>query len=93
MKKFFYRVSTGDTLTSIADRFNVPVTLLIYENNLDSEVELGDMLYVQSEECLLYTVQPTDTLQSVAQKFNVDEDKIRLNNHVDYLFYGLKIKI
>ncbi len=93
MKKFFYRVGVGDTLTSIANRFNIPVTLLIYENNLDREVELGDMLYIQSEECLLYTVRPTDTLQSVAHKFNVDKDKICSDNRVDYLFYGLKIKI
>ncbi len=93
MKKFFYRVTENDTLFSIAQKFNIPVTLLVKLNNLKTEVESGDLLYIEKEDCLLYNVKPFDTASSLALKFNTTEQKILSDNGVDYLFYGLIIKI
>ncbi|MBE7083816.1 MAG: LysM peptidoglycan-binding domain-containing protein [Clostridiales bacterium] len=93
MKKFFYRATENDTLFSIAQKFNIPVTLLVKLNNLKTEVESGDLLYIEKEDCLLYNVKPFDTASSLALKFNTTEQKILSDNGVDYLFYGLIIKI
>lgn len=93
MKKIFYRVLKNDGVLSIANKFNMPVSLLIAKNNLKKEVEAGDMLYIESEKDALYTVKPSDTLSSLSEKFNVSQSQILLENGLPYLFYGLKIKI
>ncbi len=93
MEKIFYRVNLGDTVLGVAERFNVPVTKIIKDNNLDKEIEQGDMLLIQKDKCRLYKVLPFDTLSSIAQKFNLNEQEILLNNGIEYVFYGLTIKV
>lgn len=93
MKKFFYRVSDGDSVFSVAERFNMPLSALVEINNLSCEIQAGDMLYVECLPCELYKVQPTDDVHSVAKKFCVKEEDILKINGVPYLFYGLKIKL
>ena len=93
MKKIYYRVNKNDTILNIAQQFNMPVTKIISDNNLSCEVEEGDMLYLQSEDCNLYKVQPHDTLTSLAKKFCTTEQAILQQNNIDYIFYGLVIKI
>lgn len=93
MKKIFYRVNLGDTILSVAERFNIPPTKIISDNNLTGEIEQGDMLYLESEQCTLYKVKPTDTLSSIAKKFKVSEQKILKDNGIEYIFCGLLLKI
>lgn len=93
MKKFFYRVTEKDTVFSVAKKFNIAPTVLIKLNNLKSEIECGDLLYIEKDDCLLYTVKPFDTVKVLAKKFNTTEDKILSDNGVEYIFYGLIIKI
>ena len=91
-KKFYYRVLEGDSVFSIANRFNIPVNLLIYQNNLKEEVCLGDLLYLEVENYTLYSVQPLETFESLAKKFNLSKQRlIEKNNNLPYIFYGLKI--
>ena len=93
MKKILYRVADGDTVLSLAQRFNMPITKIIKDNNLLKEICAGDMLYLEIEENSLYKVQPCDTLCSIAKKFNTTEQKILEDNGVPYIFYGLIIKV
>lgn len=93
MKNFCYRVQQGDTLYLIADRFNIPVTLLIKENNLSREIEEGDILYLIPCETDLYVVKPTDTLLTIADSFNKPPEKILEDNAVPYIYVGLKLKL
>ena len=93
MKKIFYRVNSGDTLLSIAERFNIPATKIIKTNNLSCEVLEGDMLYLEIEDCRLYKVQPNDTLSALANRFCTTEQAILDENGIDYIFYGLLIKV
>ena len=93
MKKFFYRVIEGDTLTSIATKFTLPVTLLIKLNALTNDVSAGDLLYVETTDRTLYRVKPFDTAELLGQKFGVSPKKILEDNGVPYLFYGLIIVI
>jgi membrane-bound lytic murein transglycosylase D len=46
-----YVVKKGDTLTSIAERFNVPLSALIIWNRLDPKARLqpGDQLLIHSK--------------------------------------------
>ena len=93
MKKFFYRVESGDGVLSVAKKFKVSPTRLIKDNNLKEEIESGDMLYIERCDGVLYTVKPTDTLCSIAEKFNVCEQKILTDNDIEYIFCGLIIEI
>ncbi len=93
MKKFFYRVAEGDSVLNIAERFNLPMTAVIKDNNLVREVECGDLLLIQPCDRALYKVQATDTVQGLSKRFNVAEQKILQDNGLNYIFYGLNIKV
>ena len=93
MDKFFYRVNDGDSVFSVAERFNVPTSLIIKQNNLMQDIEAGDLLYIESEPCTLYKVKPNDTAKSLSEKFGVSEEELLSKNGVPYIFYGIKIKI
>ena len=62
MKKIFYRVQDGDSLSAISNRFNVPTFYVIKLNNLTAEVCSGDLLYLELLDRRTYTVGATDTL-------------------------------
>ena len=93
MKKFFYRVSEGDTVVSVAKKFSLPVSILIELNCLSSEISDGDLLYIETEDRTLYMVKPFETAESVGEKFGIPPEKILSDNKVSYLFYGLIIVI
>ena len=92
MKKFFYRVQQGDNLFAIAKRFNCPVSSLITENRLVTEISSGDIIKVVCvDDC--YSVKPLQTYCSLATLLNVTEQSLKDKNpHFPYLFYGLIIK-
>lgn len=83
----------GETVFSIAQKFSIPPTLIVKENDLKEEVSCGDILLLESFCGKTYKVKPFDTIKSVAQKFGVSEEHIIENNGVSYLFYGLIIYI
>ncbi len=91
MENFFYRVGKGETVFSLAQKFHIPQTLIVNENNLKRELQDGDLLLLPRPSGRLYTVQPNDTLEIVSEKFNLPKDKISSVNKVDYLFYGLQL--
>lgn len=93
MKKFFYRVSEGDSVMSVAKKFSLPVTVIIKLNNLKNEILAGDLLYLESCERTLYKVKPFETEISIGEKFNIPPEKILSDNCVPYLFYGLIITL
>ena len=81
-----YVVKRGDTLYSIANRFNTTVDNLRKLNNLSSDViQVGQLLQIPSDEDIsmgnIYTVKRGDSLWSIAQQFNTTVDAIKnLNN-------------
>lgn len=93
MKKIFYRVDDGDTISKVAKRFNVPPFALIKQNNLTAEISCGDLLCVEILDRKTYTVDVGDTLLSIADRFNIPPNKLLEDNGVPYIFYGLTIYI
>ena len=91
----YYTVVSGDTLYSIARKFNTSVDILKQINNLTSNnLTIGQLLKIpsssESEEgsssgsgdnYFLYTVRSGDSLYAIARKYNTTVDRIKkLNN-------------
>ena len=77
---------------SVSCTLKVPLTTLIKQNSLIAEISPGDLLYIETDG-KPYIVQPFDTLSKIAQKFNTTEQKLRQDNGINYIFYGLSLKI
>lgn len=80
-----YIVKSGDTLYSIARRFNISVNEIKNTNNLTSNtLSLNQELIIPNEssnDYQTYTVKRGDTLYSIARNYNVSVNEIKnLNN-------------
>ena len=93
MEKFFYRVGIRDTVVGLSAKFNIPPAKIIADNNLKSEIQEGDVLFIEKTGGVVYTVRPFDTFEDLEKRFGVTAESIKATNKVDYLFYGLKIII
>lgn len=79
-----YTVKAGDTLYSIARRFNTTVNKLIEINNLNNtNLSIGQKIKLpineMQNEYELYTVMDGDSLYSIANKYNIS-----VNDLIDY---------
>lgn len=65
-----YTILPGDTLTSIASKFNTTVDDIVSLNNIPNKdlIYAGDTINLPNK---TYIVQSGDTLSSIAQKFNM----------------------
>ncbi len=93
-----YIVQKGDTLYSIARKYNTTVDNLKNINNLTSNtLSIGQNLVIPSNslEKIIYTVQKGDTLYSIAKKYNTSVDKIKNINKLitNILSIGQKLII
>ena len=93
-----YQVKAGDTLYSIANKYNISVNELKTINNLDSNnLAIGQLLNVPSGLSLVnsYIVEKGDTLYSIAKKFDISVNKLKEYNNLtnNLLSVGQKILI
>ena len=94
-----YTVVSGDTLYSIARRYNTTVNELKRINNLTSDIlSIGQVLRIPTNSInntVTYTVQSGDTLYSIARRYNTTVDEIkRINNLTsDILSIGQVLRI
>ena len=82
-----YTIKEGDSLYTVANRYNVNVQDLIEYNNLPSiSVPVGTVIKIPgvgdiNNENLIYTVKPNDTLYRIANTYNISvNDLIKANN-------------
>lgn len=91
--KSVYVVNKGDTLYSIAKKFNISVNELKKLNDLESDIlSVGQSLIIETlnndEEVIIddneYIVQKGDTLYKISKEFDIDGDKLKdINNLKD----------
>ena len=83
-----YTVVSGDSLYSIARRFNTSVDNIKKANNLTSNnLSIGQKLIIPSENesinnQTIYTVVSGDSLYSIARRFNTSVDNIKKANNL-----------
>ena len=76
-----YVVKAGDTLYSIANKYNTSVDKIKDLNNLSSNIlQIGQVLKVPSSN--KYIVKAGDTLYSIAKKYNTSVDAIKSKNNL-----------
>lgn len=93
-----YQVKSGDTLYSIANKYNISINELKTLNDLiDNNLSVGQLLNVPSGLSLVntYVVESGDTLYSVAKKFDISVNKLKEYNGLtnNLLSIGQKLLI
>ena len=97
--KDYYTVKSGDTLYSIAKKYNLTIDELKNLNNLQNNtLSIGQKLIVSKEPPqteTTYKVIKGDTLYSIANKFKVSVDNLKLINNLknNTLTIGQVLKI
>ena len=80
-----YVVKSGDSLYSIARKYNTTVNDLMKYNNLTNNLlSIGQILKIPTSESAItsYTVKSGDTLYSIAKKFNKTVNEIKNKNNL-----------
>ena len=80
-----YVVSEGDTLSTIAQKFGLSLTTVLWANNLTSRslIKPGMSLAILPVDGVEHSVKSGDTLSSLAKKYNVEADAILAYNNID----------
>ena len=80
-----YKVVSGDTLYSIAKKYNINVDTLKNYNNLTSNLlSLGQILRIpNTTNNKTYKVVSGDSLYSIAKRYNTTVDKIKILNNLE----------
>lgn len=72
-----YTVVSGDTLASIAQKFDVSIDTIKWANDLRTEtIKPGQILKVPPITGVVYTVKSGDTVYSIAKKYNTNAQNI-----------------
>ncbi len=73
-----YEVNKGDTLSSIAKKFNISVETILWANDLTtkSKIKIGQKLVILPVSGISYKVKKGDTISGLAKRFNVKERDI-----------------
>lgn len=79
-----YVVREGDTISQIAEMFNVTVNTIKWGNDLSSNtLKVGDTLVILPISGVRHVVSKGDTLASIAKKYNGDKDEIIAYNNLN----------
>ncbi len=80
-----YVVHKGDTITQIAEIFDVSVNTILWANDLKKGAPLkeGDTLFILPVSGVQHTVAKGETLQSIAKKYKVDIETVTSFNGLE----------
>lgn len=85
-----YTVQPGDTVASIAAKFNVTSNSIMWSNNLGGNtVNAGVSLLIPPVNGIVYTVRSGDTIDSLAQKYRANKEQLIAINDIELT--GLKV--
>lgn len=71
-----YKVVSGDTVSSIADKFGISADTILWQNNLSSadDIKIGQNLEILPVTGVAHIVQKGDTVQGIAKKYGLPDD-------------------
>ncbi len=86
----YYLVQSGDTILGIAQKFNLNVTTILWENNLTARglIRIGQKLAILPTDGVSYKIKRGDTVAKIAQNYRVAADKITDFNQTTKLALG-----
>lgn len=92
-----YIIKEGDTIDSIAKKYNIAKDILI-NINPSSNFSIGDQIIVPtiSNYFNIYRIEKGDTLYEIARRFNTDYNLLALLNGMntaDYIYPGATILV
>ncbi|MEK7569417.1 MAG: peptidoglycan DD-metalloendopeptidase family protein [Patescibacteria group bacterium] len=87
-----YVVRPGDTVSQVAQMFDISVDTVLSANDLQkgAKLKVGDILLILPFSGVEHTVKKGDTLQGIANLYKVDVDDILLSNDIEA---GVKLSI
>ncbi len=91
-KKSVYFVQAGDTISSIAKKFNTTENIIIKDNFLTCECNVGNCLFIESF-AKIYIVKIEDTLDSISKSCKISIEDIININKINYIFPNQKLAI
>lgn len=91
----YYQVQSGDTILGIAQKFNLNITTILWENNLTARglIRIGEKLAILPIDGVSYKIKRGDTITKIAQRYRVEAKKIADFNQVISLTPGQTIII
>lgn len=87
-----YCVLEGDTLDSIANKFNTTKRLIILDNFLGESVSAGSVIYVKAYN-VTHVVTATETLEQIARLYGVSSSEILALNKTSFIYPYMKLVI
>lgn len=73
-----YMVQEGDTLSQVAEMFDVSVNTVVWANELSSNKDIhpGETLLILPISGVQHTIEEGDTLKSIAEEYGADGDSV-----------------
>jgi len=92
----YHTVKTGETISTIAQEYDISVSTILWENNLNaySVIRPGNSLAILPLTGISYKVTKGDNLSSIAKKYDIEENDISEFNRLSdsgYLKIGQKL--
>lgn len=83
--KVYHAVTPGETLSQVAQRYDLNVKTLMWENNLtDGDfLKTGQTLIVPAVDGVSHTAKTGETLNQIAKQYSVDPQVIVQHNHLE----------
>lgn len=90
-----YKVVSGDTLSTIAEKYGITVDSIRWANNMDSDsLTSGEVLKIPPVAGVIHKVKEGDTINTIAKKYKVDPQNILnypFNEFADLDTYALTV--
>ncbi len=79
-----YTVKSGDSISTIAENFNIKASTILWENNLNSYsiIRPGDKLAILPVNGVTHKVRSGESLSKIAKKYNIEEKEIIEQNRL-----------
>ncbi|MEK7653597.1 MAG: peptidoglycan DD-metalloendopeptidase family protein [Patescibacteria group bacterium] len=80
-----YVVAENDTISTIAQKFNVSINTIIWANNLSFSaiIRPGQKLNIPPVSGVLHTIKKGDTIAKIAKSYDADASQIKKFNNLD----------